>query len=398
MIQLPNGCKCSEIKVLPKNWETTKLINSNWKIYYRFYDPNHPNKPEWGKLITVKGMNSVKDLELRKTAVKQLLKEELHLLKSECYNPIDKLFKRNIQEEFYELPPETLFSTALDMAFQKLEIGHNTKIDIKNCLIYFKQSLFSLNYSHFKIEEVKRRHIRAILQHLSMKKKYSNNRYNKVRANIMSIFKILVDLDALDYNPVNDIPKKKTVKNIREQLTDEEVKEVKKHLKETNYEFYRYCEIFYFSGSRSSELMNIQIKHIDLVNQIFKVLVKKGRGGFEWQTRPINNKCLHLWAELCRTGAKQDYLFSKGLVPGVEKISERQITIRWKRHVKDKLGITVDFYAWKHRHTTKVIDLYGQNLASGLNGHKSGEMNKKHYDLHRQNRILEEGKNANIDF
>ena len=71
-------------------------------------------------------------------------------------------------------------------------------------------------------------------------------------------------------------------------------------------------------------------------------------------------------------------------------------TILLDRIVKNKLKIDVDFYALKHLYTTKVISLYDKKLASGINGHKSGMMNERHYDTLHNQRILEEAKNINI--
>lgn len=37
---LPNGCKCSDIKVHPDNWNTSKnAIDKDWRLHYKFYDP-----------------------------------------------------------------------------------------------------------------------------------------------------------------------------------------------------------------------------------------------------------------------------------------------------------------------------------------------------------------------
>jgi hypothetical protein len=58
MIQLPHGCRCSEPKVNPANWESPKAsIRKNWYIQYRFYDPVQTIKYPKGKLRIIKGMN-----------------------------------------------------------------------------------------------------------------------------------------------------------------------------------------------------------------------------------------------------------------------------------------------------------------------------------------------------
>jgi hypothetical protein len=43
MINLPNGCRCSEFSVVPSNWQTKAAnLKEKWYVYYRFYDP-----PPW---------------------------------------------------------------------------------------------------------------------------------------------------------------------------------------------------------------------------------------------------------------------------------------------------------------------------------------------------------------
>jgi hypothetical protein len=89
MLQLPNGCKCSEPKVNPSNWETSKAsLKKNWYIYYRFYDPAHEQKYPKGKLRIIKGMNEVKTLEERRSVTKALIELELSELKKLGFNPI----------------------------------------------------------------------------------------------------------------------------------------------------------------------------------------------------------------------------------------------------------------------------------------------------------------------
>ena len=41
MIKLKNGCYTSDIKVHPKNWQSTRAsTKKDWYIFYRFYDPS----------------------------------------------------------------------------------------------------------------------------------------------------------------------------------------------------------------------------------------------------------------------------------------------------------------------------------------------------------------------
>lgn len=104
--------------------------------------------------------------------------------------------------------------------------------------------------------------------------------------------------------------------------------------------------------------MQLQRKHVDLENQEYLVLIKKGDRK-KWVKKIIIREALPYWKEiidLCEND--EDFLFSKGLVPGEIPINSKQISRRWKRHVKDSkkilddkgeiIKVTEDFYSFKH--------------------------------------------------
>lgn len=394
---LPNGCKCSNLLVYPKNWKkgNKTLLNQQWRITYRFYDPKYEGTKLWGKPVTVRRMNEFKILSQRKQATEEILKDEFHSLMYEGFNPIDGTYNTPLNEFEYELDPDTPICIALDHATEKLDIDKRTKREIEGLKNHFNESCKMLGYDHFKICDIRRKQARAILDHLAKRKEYSNSRYNKVRTYIQMVFKRLVSMDVIEYNPISGIEKKKVVKKLRQSISDEDFIKVRKHLKINYYSFYRYTEIFFHSGSRNTELFRVKKEDVNLKAQTFKIIVLKGNQQTE-ELRAINNNVLRLWTELMEIAKPNDYIFSKKLMPGQTKIDSAQITRRWRSHVKKKLGINEDFYALKHKYLTKVIEVKGKNFAAGLAGHTSISMLDKHYDLNGKQRILDDGKNINI--
>lgn len=398
MILLPHGCTCSQPAVNPKNWNTSKhAINKPWRITYYFRDPEFKKQYPKGRLVPIKGMNEFRTIEERREITQKLLDEELYDLKINGYNPITKTFNGpDINLDFdYDIHPETKFCDALESAFKKLDVADCTRRGVSYSKKYFIQSCAMLNLDILKIKDVKRKHVRYILDHQSKRKKYSAYTYNKNRTHLMMLFKILIKHEAIENNPIIDISKKKTILKLRKILSEDDVKRVMIHLKENYITFWRYSVMFFHSGSRSTELINLQRKDVYLNDQTYKVLVKKGQQYIE-ELRAINVNALPLWKEICSGAKNDDYLFSKGLTPGPTKIDAWQISKRWREHVKKKLGITEDFYAFKHLHTTKVIDKYNRDLAAGINGHKTTKMNDKHYDIFYKQRMLDDAKKINI--
>ncbi len=76
MISLPNNCRCSELKVMPKNWKNQHAsLKKDWYLYYRFYDPIFKANRQFpkGKLIIIKGMNQYKILSQRRDVTNHLI-------------------------------------------------------------------------------------------------------------------------------------------------------------------------------------------------------------------------------------------------------------------------------------------------------------------------------------
>ena len=71
-------------------------------------------------------------------------------------------------------------------------------------------------------------------------------------------------------NPVDKRLKKRPVvkEEDRATLTPDERQKVKEHLQPNHPSFYRYVQIFFHSGGRSTELLGMQGKDVDLDSQI----------------------------------------------------------------------------------------------------------------------------------
>jgi integrase len=191
--------------------------------------------------------------------------------------------------------------------------------------------------------------------------KFSEKRFNKARAYLMSLFSYMIEMGAVNSNVHRDVRKMVETENERLILTDKEVDLIKKYLYEYNRPFYKFMLMFYYSGARIKELMTLQGRDVDLIQQKYKCLIKKGKR--RTVSRTIRNVALPLWREQMKYCKPDDFVFSKELLPGSVVISSRQVAIRWRRHVKIPLGIKCNFYALKHRNselTVKGFPLYRQ--------------------------------------
>lgn len=394
---LPNGCECTTPQITPKNWKKggKELLLKDWRVQYYFYD-------EKGKKhqIRKKGMNEFKTLRDRREATQLIYDEICKMLFQEGYNPITKIFtKPTAQIEDYS----TLHDALMYYYEQKI-CSKDYKVDIKSMLDFLYNSIVALGYKYTKVKDITRRDVKKLLKNQQMVRGLSNNRYNKYVTMLSSLFDDAIEDELIDYNPTYKIKKLPVEKRIREILTNDERNKVYHHLKENYYTFWRFMMVFYSSGARERELLNVQIKDVDLLNLRYKVLIKKGQQ-FREVYKPINVNYAYLWREVINEKIKGKvdlngnlYLFSRNLQKGEKSIRYEQITRRWKVHVKDKLGITADFYSLKHLYSDEVSAKLDIQHAQRLNSHTTDRMMRQHYAVNEKERQMERLRNIDNSF
>ena len=395
---LLNGCSCSEPSVYPANWEKPGAsVKCDWYIQYYFYDPIFKEKYKNGKLFIVKGgINRLKTLAERREAVKILMGEFIYLLKSEGYNPITKIKLPSFQND-YEIEPSTLWIVALEKVKTKIKLEKSTVADMKSCLSKISKATAALRLSTIPISEIRRKHIKIIFEYLEANDNLSAHRFNKYRSYLMILFKELLELETIESNPIRDLSKRKTIKKLRELLSDKEREKIDKYLKLNFYTFWRFMIIFFHSGARENEMLALHAKNVDIEKHRFKILIKKGTQMREVY-RTIKDIALPLWLEILKDAKPEDYLFSVGLKPGPKKIIREQITRRWNVHVKKKLNISADFYSLKHLNIDETADALDIKDASVMAGHTTPIITIEHYALNEKRRQHERLRKVNNSF
>ncbi len=395
MIFINKNLSRTEIKISPKNWQTSKgSIKKDWFIYYRLYDSEKSQK---GKLLIVKGMNHLKVWTERiEKTIKIITDETIRLDKKKLVRNENSL-KEVIN--IYEIPPTTNFIQALELAEKRINAAPSTKRDLKSILRYISTAAESLNYKDLPINLVSRKHFKHLLFYIDSTYGESIHRYNKIRSYMMMIYKELVELETVDFNPLKDISKKKGILRLRRLPLVENRKSINAYLKLHQYRFWLFTNIFFHSGARLTELMNLKKKDVDLENQAFIVTIKKGNI-YKEVLKPIKNIALQFWEESIANAEDEDYIFSKGLLPGPTPIQSYQITKRWNLHIKKKLGIQEDFYSLKHLNLDQIAAMLNIQDASAMASHTNTFITSKHYAVNesqRQNERLKSIKNSFTD-
>lgn len=406
MIYTMQGCSRSELSVIPKNWESKRAsLSKNWRIYYRFYDPRfRDNKQEWGRMFNMRGMNKAKSLEERQEITKALIAQEIDLLDVQGWNPITCEFMKSENKD--GVHASTGFVDALRFAYEKITASRFVLTDIRSVIngveasarMLFEKELL-INYASIPVSKIRHKHLKEILRNCyQVSKTFTDKRYNRYKDYLNKLFKELLDLDAIEFNPCAELQKLPVVKNRTMVLTPEQEMLINEYLRSKNYNFWRFMMIFFYSDARITELLTVRKDaSVDLVNQFFYVTVVKGKNRRQ-VPKQISNEVLHLWQELWTSAKDGDYLFSKNLVPGVQKIRHDQPARRWARLVKRDLKIPVDFRALNHLHLTKVADALGIQAAAASRSHTTPVITMTRYDVNSKKRLLEEVKQAGVKF
>lgn len=378
------------LKVSPADWLTNpSSVNRPWQIWYRYR----------GTLVKIQGMNREKKYSERVKCTIELIKAEENRLHHHGYNPITKTYLRQPKAatEVNPFLSESRFTDALWLAADHLDVERSTKICVKSCLKYIAQSAKTIGIESFPIGQIRRSHIKVLMNHCAEQRKLSPRSWNAYRAYLMMLFEQLDELELVDHNPVSQLKKKRETIQVRQTLTNEERERVKSHLKQTYPDFYRFVQIFFHSGSRRTELLSLKVKDVDLLKGQYTTLVKKGPNK-RHVIRVIKNIARAFWEELLQGANSDQYVFSEGLIPGPNKIREEQVTRRWKRLVKDKLGITADLYSLKHLNTDETASILDINAAAAHNSHTTPQITAKHYAFGEEARVRTKLKNVNNPF
>lgn len=275
---------------------------------------------------------------------------------------------------------------SLDYAFSKLKVEPHTKECVASSLKYIQLSIRALGYNQVEAHRIKRKHIRIIMDHCEQERNLSARSWNAYRTYLAMLFEQLLDYELVEENPVLQLRKKQEDEIIRDTLTLEQRRLVVNHLKETDPVFLRFIQIFFHSGARRTELFSLRIENVYLDKGYYQIFVKKGRKK-RWVTKVIKEIALPYWREQIGDHLS-GYVFSVGLLPGNNPIRPEQVTRRWKRHVKDKLGITADLYSLKHLNTDEISAELSLIEAAKHNSHTI-QMAKKHYAVNETMRELE---------
>jgi len=375
------GCKRSDFIISPSNYKELKRDNANiqWFVMCRFYEPDQ--KPFVFKKKVFKTL-SLKD---KKASIPIILEEMEIALDRRDFNPRTKMYmfsKEGLHRDLY-------FIEALKQVLALKEITLGYRKSTESYIRKVEKSTIALKLDFLKIAQVELQHIKKILTDAAV----SNSDFNKMKKNLSALFSDLVDENCIKVNPCTGLKSKPHVVEIKKIFSDEQLKEVWEYILENKPLFANYFQVFLMSGSRNSELLGVQGKHVNLERREFSVLVKKG-SLYHRETRPIYISALPYWeAQLKLCKSEEQYLFGKNFLPNDNSKDRDSVYSYWRENIMKRFGTEVTIYSLKHYFLDKLDEAnYNAGFAAG---HRNKEITAL-YTVGKKKRELEYLKQMNV--
>lgn len=344
-----------------------------WYVYFRYN----------GKLFRYKnGLNYIKsDLERERTgnALARILLEKLE----NNWNPL--------VPELEETKSDLTFSESLTFALNKKKESVSTKTysGYKSTINFIQQAIDDLNLFYLPVEDLKRVHIRKVLEKAKKNRSWSNKAYNKHLNQLKAILSELLDWDIIEYNPAYKIKNLKTAETRANIPATPQQHEVIKECLESNHPyFYNFIRTIFYTGIRPKEILSIKLSDIDFKLRhisLAAVNTKTNKTRFV----PIDDHMLSILLDMnLNLYPKDFYLFGSyrqsgrgnigkyiDFIPGPTPLKRDTATKRWKKIVKDGLSINVNMYSNKHAGAdAKIMAGIDLDALRSLYGHSTKRM------------------------
>ncbi|PKH51876.1 hypothetical protein CXF68_14800 [Tenacibaculum sp. Bg11-29] len=341
-------------------------INEYWYVYYWFRNPTS-NLLE--KYREKQGINRLKTISQRTEAGNNLRKATLRFLQ-DGGNPWEiKKFKEDlINKETFSV------SEAFDIAFkEKCKVWGQTSKDVNNTQYnVFIKWLKSNNLFTISIKELTKRHIVIFLNELTDQngRANSNTTRNNYRRLISSLVSQMVHDDILDFNFVLAIPKLKSVAQKNQPFTLKQLNAIKEYLIENDLYLYTFMKFVMYALMRNVEICRLQVKDIDLDNNIIKVKTKTEDSATILIIPKLKKVLLKM--ELDKY-SPTDFLFTKNKTPGTWVVEKERSKVNFfsrrfekmRKAIGKKNNLNKNHNIYSGRHTT-ALDLFNSFKNQGL--------------------------------
>ena len=238
--------------MIKKIYTTPKVCKAakGWYVHFRYQGIQKRYKL---------GLNYIKNITEREKEANALL-TVLHDKLKNGWNPLNEV----------KATQDFTFIQALEFALEhkKSKISKKSYSGYNGTVTFLKEAVDQLSLQHLKIKETKRVHIKTILLRAKENRSWSNKAYNKHLNHLKAILSELIEWDIIEVNPAHKIKHLIVNQNIsnRPPTIDEHTKIKNKLIKDYPF-FYNFIVTLFHTGIRPDEILQIQIRMINLKKQ-----------------------------------------------------------------------------------------------------------------------------------
>lgn len=157
----------------------------------------------------------------------------------------------------------------LDLYSQFMQLSNISKNTIKNYIYTLKQLDKFLNKN---VQDINIFDLRLFLAHKKEVEKIKDNTLNNIINKIKSFFNFLFDEGYIDVNPVKKLKKIKEPKRIKKALSTIDLEKIRQCCKSSRDR--AIVEFAFATGLRVSEIVSVDIKHLNMNTNTLKVVGK----------------------------------------------------------------------------------------------------------------------------
>ncbi len=212
---------------------------------------------------------------------------------------------------------------------------------------------------------------------------------NNYRGWCYSFGEFMVQRKYIESNPAEGIAKLPEDAKLRQPLTDDMMRRMRRHLTEDDPHFLLAVMMEYFTFIRPTELSNLRLHDIELKEQrvfVSKEFSKNKRDGYVG----LNETLIRMMVDLKIFRHPGNwYLFGKGFAPSAEKSGPDQFNKRWVR-MRKKLG-------WGHEYQFYSLKDTGIRDLANAEGIVIARDQARHTDISTTNKYLGADKNVHSE-
>ncbi|MCL1651783.1 site-specific integrase [Elizabethkingia miricola] len=363
----------------PKRWYVYFRITIEGKRYIRRYS---------------QGINEHDTFELRLKEANKLKKELINnltngLIPNEIFEEIEKSKKQNSIPVFEESDISLIEALYKALSERSKKLSSKSQSDYKGAVDFLVEEIKEKKWDELKLKDSSKMHFRQCLEIVKEKRKWGNRTYNNNLGYIKTILQECVDMEMIKINPMMKAPTlKQEQSSLHDPPSEKEFKRIKNQLIANHPNLWNAFCFQYHTGIRPGEILDLQLKHIDLEQRIIIIVPENNKSRTKIRYVPMNS---YLYDLLINIGIQrydnEYYLFGtpvpygaklpkdRTFKPNKYAIKRKTLSNLWKVLIKDELGINRTFYSGKKLSANhKIEDGMSEDALRHLFGHSSTMM------------------------